>query len=382
MASSSPEGKLPEWAPKNAGKAFAGRVQPGVGSTAGPSALPSGIPRRKRGIPSVDELVEGIRSGSRVALSRTITLVESRLPAHNEQASEVLDRLMPETGRSLRVGITGVPGVGKSTFIESFGSMLCDRGHKVAVLAVDPSSTRSGGSILGDKTRMENLSREPNAFIRPSPSGGTLGGVARKSRETILLCEAFGFDVILVETVGVGQSEVTVRSMVDFFLLLMLSNAGDELQGIKKGVIELADALVVNKADGDNRPAALRAASEYGQALHYLGEATPGWKTPALTCSALKGEGIEALWDEILRFRDAMKKSGYFDERRREQSGLWMRELLEDRLLTRFYGNDQVSSIYSGVIGEVRQGCTNPARAAEELLRAYDASCRPPSSNA
>lgn len=292
--------------------------------------------RRRRQL-STDEYVNGVLAGDRAILARTITLVESNSPAHLECEQEVLQHLLPHTGRSIRVGITGVPGVGKSTFIEALGCYLCDQGHRVAVLAIDPSSSLSQGSILGDKTRMGCLSRYENAFIRPSPAGKTLGGVARKTRETILVCEAGGFDVILIETVGVGQSEVTVRSMVDFMLLLMLAGAGDELQGIKKGVIELADAVLVNKADGDNKVRAEAARQEYARALHYLIPVTEGWTTPVSSCSALTGEGIPEIWSIIEDFREKTQGSGTFAKRRHEQRCAWFHAMIEERLQTLFY---------------------------------------------
>jgi LAO/AO transport system kinase len=301
----------------------------------------SGTCRRRRQL-STEEYVQGVLAGDRAILARTITLVESHSPAHRQREQEVLQHLLSHSGKSIRIGITGVPGVGKSTFIEALGCYLCEQEHRVAVLAIDPSSSLSRGSILGDKTRMGCLSQYENAFIRPSPAGRTLGGVARKTRETILVCEAGGFDVILIETVGVGQSEVTVRSMVDFMLLLMLAGAGDELQGIKKGVIELADALLVNKADGENKIRAETARQEYARALHYLAPVTEGWTTPVSSCSALTGKGIAEIWATIEDFRRKTQGSGMFAKRRQEQRCDWFHAMIEERLQTLFYHHSLV----------------------------------------
>ena len=278
----------PDWTPKNAGDEFAVRVVKGVENKE--SNKKESDTKRKQ--LSIDDYVNGVLKFDRNILARAITLIESNNPAHHDIAQEVLKKLLPYSGKSLRIGITGVPGAGKSTLIEVLGMYLIKQGHKVAVLTVDPSSTVTKGSILGDKTRMENLSKEKNCFIRPSPSGGTLGGVTRKSRETITVCEAAGFDIILIETVGVGQSEVTVRSMVDFFLLVLIAGGGDELQGIKRGIMELTDAILINKADGDNEKKANIARSDYNNALHYLQPATKGWTAQAFTASALTGKGI------------------------------------------------------------------------------------------
>lgn len=289
-----------------------------------------------RHLPDIDLLVEGVLSGDRARLARAITLVESRAPKHKPLARELMQKIMPHSGGALRVGLTGTPGAGKSTFIEAMGLYLCGLEKKVAVLAVDPSSSITGGSILGDKTRMEALCREANAFIRPSPSGFSLGGVAARTREALLLCEAAGYDVILVETVGVGQSETAVRTMTDFFLLLQIAGGGDELQGIKKGVIELADAIVVNKADGDNRMRAKRARAEFARILQVLHPFTPGWQPQALTCSALEGEGMQAIWAMILRFREKLEASGVFEARRQAQNVDWFRSLLQQAVMERF----------------------------------------------
>lgn len=321
---------------------------------------------------SIQQHVDGVLSGDRTILAQTITLVESNASEHQEKAQEVLQTLLAHTGNSIRVGITGVPGVGKSTFIDTLGMELTKRNHNVAVLAIDPSSSVSGGSILGDKTRMQRLVTDPRAFIRPTPSRGTLGGVARKSRETMLVCEAAGFDVILVETVGVGQNEITVRTMVDFFLLLMISGAGDELQGIKRGVMELADAVVINKADGDNVVRAQATRSEYERALHYLLPATEGWQTRALACSSLSGEGMDAIWDTIIEFEKVTKASGIFDERREEQVTTWFYEMIFDYLKRRFLGNDRVKQMLPSLEAQIKQGTLSATQAAGQIVSIFE----------
>ncbi|WP_017726855.1 methylmalonyl Co-A mutase-associated GTPase MeaB [Halalkalibacterium ligniniphilum] len=320
----------------------------------------------------VSDYVNGVLDRDRAIIARTITLVESNSPRHMEMAQEVLKELMPYTGNSIRIGITGVPGVGKSTLIEAFGTMLCERDHKVAVLAVDPSSNVSRGSILGDKTRMDKLSRNKNAFVRPSPSSGTLGGVARKSRETLLVCEAAGFDVIIVETVGVGQSEITVRSMVDFFLVLMLTGAGDELQGMKKGVMEMADAIFINKADGPNKQAAMLAKTEYNRLLHFLPSATEGWETKAFTVSALTGEGVPEIWKVIQRFLALGKEHGFFEQRRKEQAMNWFDSLIEGQILASFYQNSLVKERLPQFKKKVLTGELTPTLAVTQLLSLYE----------
>ncbi len=316
--------------------------------------------------------IDGVLARNRRVLSKTITLIESSLPAHQEIARTVVDTLLPRTGNAVRLGITGVPGVGKSTFIESLGMFLVQGGHRVAVLAVDPSSSRSGGSVMADKTRMEKLSGVESAFIRPSPSGGTLGGVARKTRETMLVCEAAGFDVIIVETVGVGQSEATVASMVDFFLVLMLAGAGDELQGIKRGILELADAIAINKADGDNVKNAKKAAGIYKTVLNLLQPCSPTWKPPVLTCSALEMAGIEEIWRTVLDHHKRLLDSGELEHKRRSQAVDWMWSLVEQGLKERFYRNSEIKKQLTQITRSVENGTTAPTLAAGELLFLLD----------
>jgi len=315
--------------------------------------------------------IDGVLEGNRRVVAKTITLVESSLPAHQNMAKTIIDNLSPYSGKAVRIGITGVPGVGKSAFIESFGMMLLKDEHRIAVLAVDPSSKISGGSVMGDKTRMERLSVEESAFIRPSPSGGTLGGVARKTRETMIVCEAAGFDVMIVETVGVGQSETTVASMVDFFLLLMLSGAGDELQGIKKGVVELADAIAITKTDGDNIEKAKRATKEYETALHLINPSSFNWMPPVMTCSALTLEGINEIWDIVLNHRENKKGNGEFDEKRKKQAVDWMWSLVEEGLKDQFYKIPDVRKMLPKLTKEVERGKTAPTAAAYELLSSF-----------
>lgn len=292
---------------------------------------------RKNKVIAIDELYAEISLGSRLHLSKAITLLESVQPTDKVAGQELLRRLLPKTGASIRIGITGVPGAGKSTFIETFGLQLAEEGHKVAVLAIDPSSTVTGGSILGDKTRMEVLARHPNAFIRPSPSSGTLGGVHKKTRETMLLCEAAGYDIILVETVGVGQSETVVRGMVDFFMLLVLTGAGDELQGMKKGIMELADSIIVHKADGDNLKLAKKTVKEYRQLLHFLQPATPGWMSNSIPVSSLKNTGFEDVWETVTTFKERMEMSGIWHDRRQAQTKDWFHSMIRDRLIDNFF---------------------------------------------
>lgn len=326
------------------------------------------IRKTKRKTPSVDELFTGIRKNNQAVLSRAITLIESHAARHQDQARELLEKCLPFANKSIRLGITGVPGVGKSTFIENFGRLLIRRGKKVAVLAVDPSSSISRGSILGDKTRMEELVKERDAFIRPSPSGETLGGVARKTRETIILCEAAGFDVILIETVGVGQSETAVHSMSDFFLLLKLAGAGDELQGMKRGIMEMADCIVINKADGDNLKPARMARNEFNRALHLFPEKESGWTAKALLSSSVTGEGIPEIWETILRYFQRVKTNNYFEHKRKEQNKFWLMQTIEDNLKKRFFENPRVKKEMKNQLIALDQNQTTPFEAARLLL--------------
>jgi LAO/AO transport system kinase len=324
----------PDWVPVDAGPGFATWILEGVHPAGGGGPARSPVRRREW---TDDELVAGVLRRDPTLLARAITIIESNAPRWQERAQRLLARLQPHAGGARRVGITGIPGAGKSTFIENLGMRLIEQGHQVAVLAVDPSSSVHGGSILADKVRMERLAARPEAFIRPSPSGGALGGVARKTREAMLLCEAAGYDVVLVETVGVGQNEVTVRSMVDFFLVLLIAGAGDEMQGIKKGVIELADALVINKADGDNLPRCRLAQAEMKRVLRYLQPVIAGWRPTALTASALTGEGVAETWTVVEKFFAQAQRDGGLDQRRREQAVSWLHALLEEGWRHRFY---------------------------------------------
>lgn len=361
----------PEWAPDNSGKEFASFVVGGSEQTAKNALSKNKAKGSKRGKPTSEELAQGVISRNLTLLSRTITLIESNSQLHTKQAQEVLKLLLPRSGNSIRIAVTGSPGVGKSSFIESFGLYLCEHGHRVAVLAIDPSSTLTRGSILGDKTRMERLSRHKNSFIRPSPSGGALGGVARKTRETILVCESAGYDIILIETVGVGQSEVTVRTMADFFLLLLLPGAGDDLQGIKKGVVELADLLVVNKADGALENKAELTRQAYGNALQMLMPYTEGWLIKSLKCSSLNETGIEDIWTNVKDFEEYTKRTGIFDSRRQSQMLNWFRTMLDEEVLARFYGNLHISNKIQEIRNDIMAGAITPTAAVEELLKNY-----------
>lgn len=326
--------------------------------------------KKKQGALNIPALAAEVRNGSRLHLSKAITLIESSNHEHKEQGQALLQELLPFTGNSIRIGITGVPGAGKSSFIEAFGTKLCAMGKKVAVLAIDPSSTLSGGSILGDKTRMEELVRQPNAFVRPSPSAGTLGGVHKKTRETMLLCEAAGYDVILIETVGVGQSETYVRGMVDFFLLLVLTGAGDELQGMKKGIMELADGIVVHKADGDNLRQAKRTVAEYKQILHFLQPATPGWTTNSLPVSSLEKTGLETVWDMIMAFEQNVKTSGVWSNRRHKQTKQWFESMITDHLIDSFYGNPEKRALVRHLESLILQGKLTVTQGVDKIFHA------------
>lgn len=317
---------------------------------------------------NTDQLINGIKAGNIVELSKAITLLESKLSKHQNIANEIVDRCLPHSGKSIRIGITGVPGVGKSTFIEAFGNHLTSLGKKVAVLAIDPSSQKRGGSILGDKTRMATLVNNPNVYIRPSPSNGALGGVAQQTRASILLCEAAGFDVIIIETVGVGQSEIAVHSMVDFFLLLMLSGAGDELQGIKRGIMEMADAIAINKADGDNSLNAKKAKQRYKNAMHLFPANDNEWIPEVSTCSAIENQGISDIWEVIEKFERHTKLKGYFDKNRSKQAKYWMYEKINDELKRRFYEDETISEQLPELEQQITEGKISPYTVANKLL--------------
>lgn len=356
----------PEWHPENAGAEYTSSVMPGNQDVKNKHKK---VFKRKR--LELNDYKKGVIAADKMILSKAITLVESSNKSHQQLAQDLLKEILPNTGNSIRIGITGPPGAGKSTFIESIGLYLTKNDLKVAVLAVDPSSSLSKGSILGDKTRMEKLSNEKNAFIRPSPSGGTLGGVAKKTRETILLCEAAGYDVILIETIGVGQSEITVRSMVDFFMLMLLPGSGDELQGIKKGVVEIADALIINKADGNYLPKAKITQRDYLNALQLLQPATEGWKTKVNLCSALKNEGIDDIWSMINDFVENTKNSGVFEDRRKQQMLFWVNSMLEDEIYHRFFNDDIILKKLPEYQHKVLNSDITPAIAVNDLLELF-----------
>ena len=369
----------PSWVPDEPNEKFACSVMGGIegikDTTVGninPNLLNGKMKPKRRMVLSEDDYVNGVLKGDRMTLSRAITLIESNNSKHFTKAQRVLQRLLPHTGKALRIGITGVPGAGKSTIIEAFGNMLCDAGHRVAVLSVDPTSSVTKGSILGDKTRMGTLSRRQEAFIRPSPAGGTLGGVARKSRETMLMCEAAGYDVILIETVGVGQSETTVRSMVDFFMLVVLTGAGDDLQGIKKGIMELADAIVINKADGDNLLKAKVARAEYERMIEYIRPATEGWPTHAYLCSAYTRFGLPELWKVIQAFKAMTTESGVFQKRRKNQLLSWMNSMIDEHLHSLFFDDPVINGRMPEVKEAVLEGIISPTQAVKELVNMFD----------
>lgn len=343
-------------------------VNKGVGHV--PIVNPYFKPRR-RSLLSTDQYVEGILAGDRAMLSRAVTLVESRLPSHRAKAQEVIEQCLPYAGNSIRIGITGVPGAGKSTSIDAFGMHVIKAGHKLAVLAIDPSSERSKGSILGDKTRMERLSKSEEAFIRPSPSAGSLGGVARKTRESIILCEAAGFDTIFVETVGVGQSETAVHSMVDFFLLIQLAGTGDELQGIKRGIMEMADGIVINKADGDNIKPAELAAQHFRNALHLFPPAESGWTPEVLTYSGFYDLRIKEVWDMIDKFMVFVKENGYFYRHRNQQTKYWMYETINETLKNSFYNNSKILEKLPKVEHAILENEMSSFAGANELLQLF-----------
>ena len=369
----------PSWVPEEPNDKFACRVMSGINgikdTTTGninPMIASGKMKRRKKLVMTEDQYVEGVLKGDRMTLSRAITLIESNNSRHFAKAQRVLQRLLPHTGKALRIGITGVPGAGKSTIIESFGNMLCDAGHRVAVLSIDPTSSVTKGSILGDKTRMGTLSRRSEAFIRPSPAGGTLGGVARKSRETMLMCEAAGYDIILIETVGVGQSETTVRSMVDFFMLVVLTGAGDDLQGIKKGIMELADAIVINKADGDNLLKAKVARAEYERMIEFIRPATEGWPTHAYLASAYTKMGLPELWTVIQAFKKQTTESGVFQKRRDGQLLDWMHSMIDEHLHNLFFEDRVITGRMPEVKAAVLDGTISPTQAVKELIGMFD----------
>ena len=359
-------------------KAQEGALHVNKGIPAPPSINPdvlSQLRRKPRKKHSVNEFIDGIGAGNRTILSQAITIIESALPEHYEMGQQIIERCLPMSRNSVRIGITGVPGAGKSTFIETLGIYLTSNGRKLAVLAIDPSSEQTRGSILGDKTRMEKLSTDPKAFIRPSPSAGTLGGVARKTRETIILCEAAGFDTIFVETVGVGQSEIAVHSMVDFFLLLMLAGAGDELQGIKRGIMEMADTIAITKADGQNRIKAETARVEYQNAIHLFPPQHSGWSPKVLTCSAVEDKGIEEIWRTVSEYVELTRMTGYFTERRRQQAVYRMHDTILEYVKNAFYNHEEVKDIIPIMENLLHEGSITSYSAACKVLNKYFGKC-------
>jgi LAO/AO transport system kinase len=365
--------KKPEWSDPTEPEKCSSVIRKGQEQEVQAAAIQKNIRFEKRKFrePSIEELYTGVIKRDRSLLARAITLIESNAEQHFYQSQELLQKLLPSSGKSIRIGITGVPGAGKSTFIEAFGMSLCKLGLRVAVLAVDPSSSISGGSILGDKTRMEQLSRNPSAFIRPSPSAGKLGGVHRKTRESIIVCEAAGFDVIIIETVGVGQSEVVIREMVDFFMLLVLTGAGDELQGMKKGIMELADAVLVHKADGSNKPKAEQTRKEYNRILHFLQPATKGWQSKAYTASSLESIGIQEIWEVIKDFEKQGRANGVFEERRKGQKRDWIYSMITDQLQYSFFHHPEVKWRLPQLENEVMAGEKTVASAVNSLFTIF-----------
>ncbi len=355
----------PDWVPADAGKEYTTHVVPGQVAPA-----PDNQPVKRRKAETAEALAADIARGDRGALARGITLIESRAGSHRKTADDLLHLLTPHAGGANRVGITGAPGAGKSTFIDALGVQLCESGKRVAVLSVDPSSPVTQGSILGDKTRMETLARQPQAFIRPSPSGGELGGVARRTRETIVLCEAAGFEIVLVETVGVGQSEILVRGMVDCFLVLLLAGAGDELQGIKKGLLELADILTVNKADGDNRTRAEATRREFSRALHYLAPPAGMWQPPVLACSSITGDGVADVWVKVEEFLKLGRGNGEFTTRRQSQAHAWLNAIIAEGLHEFYTRRNGLTPLETEIIAQVRSGQLPAPEGAHRLLAA------------
>lgn len=357
--------------PENSGSYKGLKVNSGIEQPPAVNPNLKNFRKKKRSIISVDEFVSGILKGNITVLSQAVTLVESNKQEHYQLAQEIIEKCLPHTGNSIRLGITGVPGAGKSTFIESLGMHIIKNGGRLAVLAIDPSSERTKGSILGDKTRMENLSGEANAYIRPSPSAGTLGGVARKTRESIILCEAAGFNTVFVETVGVGQSETAVHSMVDFFLLILIAGAGDELQGIKRGIMEMSDAIAINKADGDNIKKAKMAQREYSNALHLFPKSESGWDPKVLTCSALKNDGIAEIWDMVKEYLNQTGDNGYFNMRRKRQAKYWMYESINEQLKQGFYNHPEIKIKATALENLVLNEKMSSFVAAGKLLEKY-----------
>lgn len=357
----------PEWAPDNDNYEFASSVVTGIENF---SKSETNKPKSGKTL-NVNDYVSGIINRDRAVLARAITLIESNSEAHSNMAQEILEKVLPDSGKSIRIAITGAPGAGKSTFIDTFGTFLCDKGYNVAVLAIDPSSSLTKGSILGDKTRMENLSRNDNAFIRPSPSSGTLGGVAGKTRESIFLCEAFGFDIIIIETIGVGQSEIVARSLCDMFILLLLPGEGDELQGIKKGTVELSDIILINKSDGDNVNNAKLTQHQYKQAVHYIQNATKDWETKVMLISALTGLGMEDVFNEIINFQNIASENGSLINRRQHQLLAWFYSLLDEKIRNSFYNNSEIAELLPNFESNIFSSKTTVTKSVNDIFSRY-----------